>query len=96
MRPKNPTDTDIWNNFPSHSIPSMFNYGNIVQYIIESVDKIRLPNENQDSSDEEDDTVTDMPMKKGRGLFASGFVENVQDSVSDIGNILSAVTFIIR
>ena len=43
-----PTDTDIWNNFPSHSIPSMFNYGNIVHYIIESVDKIRLPNENQD------------------------------------------------
>ena len=33
---------DVWNAFPSHNIPPMFNYGDIYHFNVQSVDEMRL------------------------------------------------------
>ena len=62
----------------------MFNYGHVYHYLIETVQ-----NECIDSDNEElrcDDTVTAKPLKKGRNLLESKFVENVQDNTLPNGD----------
>ena len=55
-------------------------------YIIESVNNIFLPNsgtfdqdENLDHNIDDEDTVTAKPLRKGRWLVRSGFLENMED-----------------
>ena len=61
-------DTDVtlpidgWKNFPSRNIPSMFNYGHLYFYLVESIQ----PNhQDSDTEDISTDTVTARPLKKG-------------------------------
>ena len=58
-----------WKNFPSRDIPSMFNYDHVYPYLTD--------NEELGCGH---DTVTAKPLKKGRNLLESNFVENVQDN----------------
>ena len=37
-----PTTLDGWGNFPSQTLPSMFNHGNIYHYLMESLSSIEL------------------------------------------------------
>ena len=80
--------TDGWRLFPSKNLPANFNYEHIYFYLVESaVKEGNIP----DSSDSDEDnlygncdTVTAKPLKKGRNLLSSGFVENVQDNFDEI------------
>ena len=77
-----------WRLFPSKNLPANFNYGHVCLYLVESAAKAsNIP----DSSDSDGDnlydncnTVTAKPMKKGRNLLSSRFVENVQDNFDEI------------
>lgn len=76
-----------WKHFPSKNLPENFNYGHVYFYLVESSSKSF--NILQDSSDSDDDniydnsdTVTAKPLKKGRSLLSSGFIENIQDNYS--------------
>ena len=79
---------DGWRLFPSKNLPANFNYGHVYFYLVESAAKAsNIP----DSSDSDEDnlyancnTVTAKPLKKGRNLLTSGFVENVQDNFDEI------------
>ena len=81
-----------WQVFPSKNIPSMFNYGHVYFYLVESVVNMNLPSDARMDDDEDfvdsmnTDTVTAKPLKKGRGLLNSGFVENVQDNITNSGD----------
>ena len=84
-------DTDVTlpidgaRNFPSRNIPSMFNCGHLYFYLVESIQ----PNhQDSDTEDISTDTVTARPLKKGQNLFASNFVENVQDNLLPNGDYL--------
>ena len=80
--------TNGWRLFPSKNLPANFNYGHVCFYLVESAAKAsNIP----DSSDSDGDnlydncnTVTAKPMKKGRNLLSSRFVENVQDNFDEI------------
>ena len=67
--------TSGWTSFPSRNIPEMFNYGNIYQYLVESLNNIMCPGYNDG---------TEKPLKKGLALKDSGFVHNVTDH--QVGN----------
>ena len=73
-----------WGNFPSRNIPVMFNYGYVYHHLVESVVNL-LPDDNNEDDEAVDvgDTVTAKPLKKGRGLLKSGFVENCHDNDND-------------
>lgn len=85
-----PTDDLKWTVFPTLNMPKNFNYGNVYHYLVESISlqsATCIPNlhNSHNESDTEDqtdigDTVTAKPLKKGRNLLDSGFVENVQDT----------------
>ena len=80
--------TDGYRLFPSKNLPANFNYGHVYFYLVESAAKAsNIP----DSSDSDEDnlydncdTVTAKPLKKGRNLLSSGFVENKQDNFDEI------------
>ncbi|KAJ7369714.1 hypothetical protein OS493_036996 [Desmophyllum pertusum] len=84
-----------WGNFPSRNIPVLFNYGYVYHHLVESVVDL-LPDDNNEDDEAVDvgDTVTAKPLKKGRGLLKSGFVENCHDNdnddnyVSDNGHVV--------
>ena len=65
---------------------SNFNYGHAYFYLVDSAAKAsNIPG----SSDSDEDNVYDncntrKPLKKGRNLLSSGFVENVQDNFDEI------------
>ena len=72
--------------FPSQDVPVNFNYGHVYHYITESVKRLFLPNsgtldqdENLDDNIDDEDTVTAKPLRKGRWLVRSGFLENIED-----------------
>ena len=81
-----------WKNFPGTNIPIMFNYGHIYYYLVESVDGVYSSDEDEDYTEGEDDTTetvaTAKPLRKGRWLKKSGFVENVQDGLTETGDYL--------
>ena len=65
-----------WREFPSHCIPSLFNYGHVYYYALES-----LANDLEDIDDGLGH-MTDNPMKNGRKYVDSGFVHDVMDTIS--------------
>ena len=76
--------TNGWRLFPSKNLPAKFNYGHAYFYLVEPAAKASNISNSSDS-DEDNlyancDTVTAKPLKKGRNLLSSGFVENVQDN----------------
>lgn len=70
-----------WKEFPSLNIPTMFNYGHVYHYLVESVDHL-LETEG-DNDDFAEDTVTAKPLRKGRNLLESNFIENLQNVDDD-------------
>ena len=67
-----------WHAFPSQNIPSLFNYGHIHYYVLESIQNL--------SSEDQDDGLghmTDKPMKNGRKYMDYGFVHDMMDTVND-------------
>ena len=80
--------TDGWRLFPSKNLPANFNYGHVYFYLVESAAKASNIRDSSDS-DEDNlydncDTVTAKPLKKGRNLLSSGFVEDVQENFDEI------------
>ena len=78
---RKPADADSlitqngWQVFPSRNIPSMFNYGHVYYYLVESIEN---DSDNEEHDAEESvvmtgDTVTAKPLKKGRALLESVF-----------------------
>jgi hypothetical protein len=79
--------SDGWRLFPSRNIPPNFNYGHVYFYLVESVASAANIIDTSDSDDDQYntcDTVTAKPLKKGRNLLKSGFVENVQDNFDEL------------
>ena len=68
-----------WGTFPSNDIPFVFNEGHIYRYLIEEVEEMKLPGDDDNVSG----TATVKSKKKGDVLFLSGFVENVEDGVEE-------------
>ena len=70
-----------WYTFPSKNIPINFNYGHVYYYLIESIDG----NDDAVMIDDEDESSggdsTAKPLRKGRLILSSGFVENIQDNI---------------
>ena len=66
-----------WRVFPSHNIPSLFNYGHVHYYALESIQII------DDTQDIEDGLghMTDKPLKNGRKYVDSGFVHDLMDTI---------------
>ena len=79
-----------WKNFQTYNIPSMFNYGHIYYYLVESVDGIYSSDESEEDTTElpSEDTATAKPLRKGGLLKTSEFIEHVQDGLSESGNYL--------
>ena len=67
--------TTGWREFQSHDIPSLFNYGHIHYYALESI-------QNVGSFSDEDGLghMTDKPMKNGRNYVDSGFAHDMMDT----------------
>ena len=59
----------------------MFNYGHIYHYLVEEVVNVTLCGDavDEDGDVESADDTTAKPLRKGKGLFQSGFVTDVQD-----------------
>ena len=66
-----------WRVFPSHNIPSLFNYGHVHYYALKSIQNI------DDTQDIEDGLghMTDKPLKNGRKYANSGFVHDLMDVI---------------
>ena len=63
----------------------MYNYGYLYHYLVETIESKTLSDSYNDSTNENTerlmgDTVTAKPLKKGRNLLDSGFVESIQDN----------------
>ena len=76
-----PTILDGWGNFPSQTLPSMFNHGNIYHYLVELLSSIELEHDNM--GDEIGVEAAAIPFRKGRQLLDSGFVEDIQEAMDD-------------
>ena len=73
--------TDSWNVYPSKPLPANFNYGHVYFYLIESASTAsNLIDSSESDGDNNCDTVTAKPLRKGRSLLDSGFIENIQDN----------------
>ena len=68
-----------WRVFPSQNIPSLFNYGHVHYYVLESIQNV-----SNGAKDIEDGLghMTDKPMKNGRKYVDSGFVHDIVDTAS--------------
>ena len=62
-----------WRAFPSQNIPSLFNYGHVHYYTLESV---------QEEIEDGLGHMTDKPLKNGRKYVDSGFVHHIMDTVN--------------
>ena len=67
-----------WRAFPSQNIPSLFNYGHVHYYTLESVQDINGAEEIEDGLGQ----MTDKPLKNGRKYVDSGFVYHIMDTVN--------------
>lgn len=67
-----------WRAFPSQNIPSLFNYGHVHYYALESVQDINGAEEIEDGLGH----MTDKPLKNGRKYVDSGFVHDMMDTVN--------------
>ena len=70
-----------WRAFLSQNIPSLFNYGHVHYYALESIPQVNR----NDGEDIEDGLghMTDKPLKNGRKYVDSGFVHDMMDMVND-------------
>lgn len=68
-----------WRAFPSQNIPSLYNYGHVHYYALESIQNV-----SNISEDIEDGLghMTDKPLKNGRKYMDSGFVHDIMDTAS--------------
>jgi hypothetical protein len=80
-RPTNLPETG-WKTFPSRNIQSMFNYGHVYHYLVESVSGMFMDETSDEDTDGPEivDSSTAKPLRKGRKLLTSDFVENIQDN----------------
>ena len=73
--------TSGWCYFQSQDIPSLFNYGHIYHYDLESIRTVVV---DHNQNDEEDDQglghMTNKPLKNGRKYVDSGFVNDLIDA----------------
>lgn len=75
-----------WHPFPSKALPKHFKYGNIYHYLVESVtsfDSIELCSDTDSDAEigqSSSDVHTSKPFTKGRNLFRSGHVKNMEDN----------------
>ena len=80
--------TDGWRLFHSKNLPANFNCGHVYFFLVESAAKASYIPDSSDSHEDNlydnCDTVTAKPLKKGRNLLSSGFVENVQNNFDEI------------
>lgn len=67
-----------WRAFPSQNIPTLFNYGHLHYYALESVKDINGAEDIEDGLGH----VKDRPLKNGRKYVDSGFVHDVMDTVN--------------
>ncbi len=68
--------SDGWKKFPHNNLPSNFNYGHIYHYLVESIS-----GENDSDASDDGTTTTEKPLRKGKSLVDSKFIENIQDNV---------------
>ena len=59
--------------FPSHKIPTLFNYGHVHYYALESIQNVNGTKDTEDGLA----NMTDKAMKTGRKYVDSGFVHNM-------------------
>ena len=69
-----------WGVFPSYDIPSLFNYGHVYHYALET-----LPTSTDNFCEEDENEqgighITDKPFKNGRKYVDSDFVHDVEDN----------------
>ena len=68
-----------WRVFPSQNIPSLFNYGHVHYYALESIQNVAdHPEDIEDGLGH----MTDKPLKNGRKYVDSGFVHDMMDTVN--------------
>ena len=78
-----------WRSFPSQDIPSLFNYGHIYHYALESIQTVQLdPPKVVEAEDDQDEIdglghMTDKPLKNGRKYVDSKFVHDLMDNKTD-------------
>ena len=77
-----------WKAFPSQDLPSLFNYGHVYHYTLESLPT--LPGEKNCNEEDEDGEITsrighmtDKPFSNGRKYVDSGFVHDMTDTKTD-------------
>jgi len=75
-----------WRKFPSQDIPTLFYYGHMHFYALESIQNAV----NSDDSEEGLGHMTDKPMKNGKKYVDSGFVHAMMDNVKDEHYFLQA------
>lgn len=69
-----------WRAFPSQDIPSLFNYGHVYHYALESLPTCSDKYDKEDEDDQGLGNMTDKPFKNGRKYVKSGFVHDVEDN----------------
>lgn len=87
--------SDGWRTFPSRNLPINFNYGHVYHYLVESIKNVYVPEanvvysdgDNEEDSIDVDDAVTAKPLRKGRWLLKSSFIENTQDNFDQKENL---------
>ncbi|KAJ8299941.1 hypothetical protein KUTeg_021460 [Tegillarca granosa] len=67
----------IERSFPSRPIHKYFNPGHIYHYLVDSISSVEKAT---DVGSDDDDIHTSKPLRKGRNLFRSGHVKNMQDA----------------
>ena len=79
--PKTPSSG--WCPFQSQDIPSLFNYGHIYHYALESIKTIAYNPAQNEEEDHGPGHMTDKPLKNARKYVDSGFVHDIMDAKSD-------------
>ena len=69
--------TSGWRLFPSRDIPTLFSYGHIYYYALESIKTVHLESEMEDETDCGLGHMTYKPLKNGRKYVDSGFVHDM-------------------
>ena len=69
-----------WGVFPSYDIPSLFNYGHVYHYALETLPTSTDYFGEEDENDQGIGHMTDKPFKNGRKYSDSDFVHDVEDN----------------
>ena len=71
--------SSAWRVFPSQNIPSLFNYGHVHYYALESIQNVA---DHPEDIEDRLRHMTDKPLKNGRKYVDSGFVHDMMDTVN--------------